>query len=160
MFRRILVAVDGSHHSKEAVERAAEIAKGCQAEVLGIVHVRPTAESWSLSHGYEVAAYLDLHQKVLEGLEANARRLLSEASERARERVGDTRIELHDEQGSVVPRIVEVVRREGYDLLVVGSRGMGRAAGLLLGSVSQSLLGHLPCSILVVRSEQEPPTGE
>lgn len=155
MFRKILVAVDGSTHSQHALERAVAMANGLKSEVLGLVHVRPDIETWSRSYGYELAARIDLHEGVLAALESHAKRLLAEHSEQARKALPSTRVEVHDEAGSVVPVIVDVVRRENYDLLVVGSRGMGRASGLLLGSVSQALLGRLPTSILVVREDKD-----
>lgn len=159
MIRKILVAVDGSSHAQKALETAVDIANGVKAEALGIVHVRPTVETWSAAYGYEVAAYIDLHEQIIASLEANARRLLEEGSKQASGKLQETRIVLHDEAGAVVPGIIDVVKREGYDLLVVGSRGMGRAAGLLLGSVSQALLARLPCSVLVVRADKDKPAS-
>jgi len=160
MFRKILVAVDGSHHARKAADTAVALANGMKAEVLGLVHVRPDQETWSRAYGYEVTAYLEMYADILESVARSARQLLEEEAERARSALKETRVEIHDEAGSVVPTIVDVIRRENYELLVMGSRGMGRAAGLLLGSVSQALLARLPCSVLVVKSEgEETPSG-
>lgn len=155
MFRKILVAVDGSEHSRQAADAAIALANGMKAEVLGLVHVRPDPQTWIRTYGFEVAAYGGTYESVMASLANAARRLLAEEAERARAALQGTRVAIHDEAGSVVPSIVEVIRREQYDLLVMGSRGMGRAAGLLLGSVSQALLARLPCSVLVVKAEGE-----
>jgi nucleotide-binding universal stress UspA family protein len=44
-----------------------------------------------------------------------------------------------------------VAQRENADLIVVGSRGHGRLAGLLLGSVAQKVIAHASCPVLVAR---------
>ena len=49
------------------------------------------------------------------------------------------------------PGLIDVARDEGADLLVVGSHGAGALERFLLGSVSQQVLTHAPCSVLVVR---------
>lgn len=157
MFRKILVAIDGSRHSEQALRKAIELARGQQADVLGIVHVRPTVETWTRAYGFELAAYADAYQAMLKELEENSRKLLEDAAEQARSVLENTQVVTHDEAGVVTSRIEAVVKEGDYDVLVVGSRGMGRAAGLLLGSVSQSLLAKLPCTMLVVRLEEVDP---
>ena len=156
MFRKILVAIDGSRHSQQALKKAIELARGQQSEVLGILHVRPTVETWTWAYGFELAAFGDTYQEMLRTLEETSRELLEDAVEKAREAVGEgTQVVVHDEAGVVTSRVEAVVREGDYDVLVVGSRGMGRAAGLLLGSVSQALLAKLPCTMLVVRLEDD-----
>jgi nucleotide-binding universal stress UspA family protein len=52
--------------------------------------------------------------------------------------------------GEPTEAIIDAVRREKADLLVVGRRGRSRLSGLLLGSVSQKLTSLAPCKVLVV----------
>ena len=57
--------------------------------------------------------------------------------------------------GSPESRIVETAEEFGSDLIIVGSHGYSRWERLLLGSVSQSVVHHAPCSVLVVREPAE-----
>ena len=57
--------------------------------------------------------------------------------------------------GSPESRIVETAEEFGADLIIVGSHGYSRWERLLLGSVSQSVVHHAPCSVLVVREPVE-----
>ena len=57
--------------------------------------------------------------------------------------------------GSPESRIVETAEEYGSDLIIVGSHGYSRWERLLLGSVSQSVVHHAPCSVLVVREPVE-----
>jgi nucleotide-binding universal stress UspA family protein len=66
----------------------------------------------------------------------------------------------------VVPRVVQghpaqvlLEAARGARLLVVGSRGYGTLAGVLLGSVSQHCVQHAPCAVLVVPAEPQPATA-
>ncbi len=162
MFRKILVAVDGSANAWRALEQAIGIAKAMGTETLGLVHVRPSLATLAYSYGFDGAGspYATFAERMvaeMQELESRSRALLHEAEERVRQAGLELNVVRHAEEGSIVRQILEVVRREGYELMVMGSRGMGRAAGLLLGSVSQSLVANLPCSVLIVecRGEKE-----
>lgn len=156
MFERILVALDGSKNAWKALERAVSVAQGVGAKRFGIVHVRPSLESLAYVYGYETVGMpgWSFAERLNEGMrqaEQRSLEMLREAETYVRERLAaNVEVVRHPEEGPVVRRIIDTVQREGYDLLVLGSRGMGRAAGLLLGSVSQSVTANLPCSLLIV----------
>lgn len=57
-----------------------------------------------------------------------------------------------DRAGAAVARAVDVAERDGYDLLVVGDKGMRGIERLVLGSVPNKLSHHLPCSPLIVKT--------
>ena len=68
-----------------------------------------------------------------------------------REMPEDIHVNSTVELGSPAETIVETAEDEGYDLIVMGSRGLGRFEGFLMGSVSQYVLQHVHCPVLVVR---------
>ncbi len=55
------------------------------------------------------------------------------------------------EAGDAGPMLVWVAEQEGFDAIVVGSHGKGRLKRLVLGSVSEHVMRHAPCPVLVVR---------
>jgi nucleotide-binding universal stress UspA family protein len=72
---------------------------------------------------------------------------------KAVEFVGNSHIDVHSEliEGSPAEAIIEVAKTRNSDVIVMGSRGLGRLAGLLLGSTSQKVVSHAPCPVLIVR---------
>jgi nucleotide-binding universal stress UspA family protein len=60
------------------------------------------------------------------------------------------RIELESCTGDTAPTIIDIAREKGIDAIVVGRRGVGQLAGLLLGSVSQKLASLAPLPVIVV----------
>ncbi len=139
MFERILLTVDGSEHAMRAAKVAADLARCMKAELRILVVYAP------------IPPYLgepNLQQAI------NAR--LNEAQailQKAVETVGETPGEIHTEliEGDAAETIIEVAKTRNSDLIVMGSRGLGRLAGLLLGSTSQKVLSHAPCPVLIVR---------
>lgn len=57
-----------------------------------------------------------------------------------------------DRAGAAVVRSIDVAERDGYDLLVVGDKGLRGIERLMLGSVPNKLSHHLPCSLLIVKT--------
>lgn len=144
--KRILVAVDGSEHAARAVDYAAFLA-GRLAAKLVILHVM--TEIGSDRAADELRGYADLENVRItdrELLGAAAQNLVDRAAERARE-TAKPDIETAVEVGSPARAIVDHARSGDVDLIVLGRRGFGDLAGLLMGSVSHKVghLAHCPC---------------
>ena len=73
-----------------------------------------------------------------------------ERAQKARAAPRIARPKLQNRWGDPAETIIETVRREKANMLVVGRRGRGRLSGLLLGSVSQKLASLAPCIVIVV----------
>jgi nucleotide-binding universal stress UspA family protein len=139
---RIVVGIDGSPTSERALRWAAEEAV-LRESVLDVVH------AWLPT--YPLTAHDVFDDQA--GLENAAHRRLLDAVAQLQTEVhglGGIRERLELEH----PATALLTAAEGADLLVVGTRGRGGFAGLLLGSVSQRCLTHAPCPVAVV-----PPTA-
>jgi nucleotide-binding universal stress UspA family protein len=140
MFTRILLATDGSSHAQEALVYAQELALRDDAQVI-VVHAFdavPTylGESW----GDQIIAR---QVSLGEGVAKNAAQRLEKAG-----------VDVITEvlEGPPADAILRVADVRECDLIVMGSRGHGALASLLLGSVSHRVLAHTRAPVLVVRA--------
>jgi len=136
---RIVVGVDGSTQSTAALRWAVE-----EARLRGA-----TVEAW---HAWYVGFAADpFAAGVLvdeEALEAAARTALDEVVDRVDAGALAEPVKRVLVRGMAASALLDAAR--GADLLVVGSRGVGGFAGLLLGSVSQHVISHTGCPVVVV----------
>lgn len=144
MFKNITVGVDGSESAARAIEVAARLATTFAASLL-VVHAYSPVPRWM---GEPNRAEF-IGQQISSG-EA----LLTASARRLRE-LGVTAIESDLLEGPPAGAIVRAAQAHGSDLIVIGSRGLTPMRGLLLGSVSERVLGEAPCPVLVV-----PPSSE
>jgi nucleotide-binding universal stress UspA family protein len=141
LMRHIMVAIDGSSGADRAVDVAAEIAKALSGDLL-IVTVAD-------SQAFEEAQQLVRTEgSVGDVLEALTTQTLKAAEARARH-LGVSQIELRVGWGDVTRSLIDIAKDGPVDMIVVGRRGRGQLAGLLLGSVSQKLVSLAPCAVVV-----------
>ncbi|HYM97194.1 MAG TPA: universal stress protein [Candidatus Sulfotelmatobacter sp.] len=140
---QIVVGLDGSSGSAKALEWAIRTARRLDARILA-VHVEGAAIRWGITAPAETSAWLDERQ----------RRFTQEwcAPLRSARVPFDAFFEEGPSAASVLMRIA---RREGADMIVVGTRGLGGFAGLLLGSVSHQLAQHSPIPLIIVPPAKE-----
>lgn len=134
---RIVVGYDGSEHARKALERAAEIARGANVTVVTAIHVLPHVGKGPGSGPVDRVEAAERRQEL-----ADAKAFLEQHGIETRAVAG---------VGDPARVILEEAKEWGADLIVVGSRGLGAAGRLLLGSVSTSVVQHAPCDVLVVR---------
>lgn len=140
MFERILLAVDGSEHGYNAARVAADLTRAVKSERLQIVVVYASIPPYLGEPNFQqvINARLDEAQAILN---------------KALEIVGDVPAEIHTEliEGDAAESIIEVAKTRDSSVIVLGSRGLGRLAGLVLGSTSQKIVSLAPCPVLIVR---------
>jgi nucleotide-binding universal stress UspA family protein len=123
---KILVGVDGSEYSKNALKEAIEIAKKFSAEVTAV-------------NVYHVPSGQDLSQKILKKAEV----MLED---------GDVKFNLVSVLSPNTPKVItDMAEHEKFDLIVVGSRGMGAVKAYLIGSVCNKICYDSPFSVLIVK---------
>jgi nucleotide-binding universal stress UspA family protein len=147
--QRIVAAVDGSAASLKAVDLAADLASKYDAELILFTNGR----EFSPVIDAELEAYARSEHIETLGSDvgvAAAETVLAGARLTARAK-GATRIETNSAFGDPAAQIIALAKERQADLIVMGSRGHGQLAGLLLGSVAQKVLAHAACPVLVVR---------
>ncbi len=141
MFKSILVPVDGSDHALRALDVACDLAQKYGA-TLRLVHAYPPIFTDSTMGGAGIEPLIARRTEAGEAVLARAR-------EHVRDCVLDITTELREAPDAEA--ILEEADAHHCDLIVMGTRGLGRLTGLLLGSVSQKVVQHAKCPVLLVR---------
>jgi nucleotide-binding universal stress UspA family protein len=144
-FRKILVATDGSQFSASAASEAVAIAKRCDIPLV-VISVVPSEEASPFDIVHSEMQHGLVAQKELEQAQRNAREL-SEAAEK-----GGVRAESVVVGGRPYEAIVDTAKEKMVDLIVVGSHGRTGMERLLMGSVTERVVGHAECAVLVVKA--------
>lgn len=145
---KILIATDGSKHSFRTVNEAIKIAKPLNAEVtvLTVSHEIPL---FNYHAGLSLDQFSMLEQSMKENAEDSAREILEKTADIFRENKMEIKtIHLSGHPGEIICRIAE----EGdYDLVMMGSRGLGGFKEFILGSVSNHVAHCIKKSLLIVK---------
>jgi nucleotide-binding universal stress UspA family protein len=142
--QRIVVGVDGSEESQRAVDFVESLPLGPDVEV-HLVAVAELLVPTSLSFAAREALRPDVAE-VYRRQQGNLRDVLIRTASRFRGRPG---VHTHTPVGDPARLLLEMAAHA--DLVVVGSRGLGAVRRLLLGTVSEKVLQHAPCPVLIVK---------
>ncbi len=174
MFKRILVATDGSDHGTSAVKAAAEIAVKFESQ-LTIGHVLlhgeppsafrrmtevehlvrepsvPKPNVQNISGGL-IAHMSNAEQKRVsqDVMDALAGRITDHAVDIAK-KIGVINVSSEIEEGDTANRILKIAGKVDADLIVIGTRGFGPIKALLMGSTSQKITQLATCACLTVK---------
>ena len=153
---KILIATDGSEYSRAAIEKCCEIAvkaENTAIKIVAVYHAYTPPGTYSLSVQYRNYA---------EEFKNSLHKLAEEHAEEALTIIqallpaANTDLTTHVAMGAADKIIIETAKEWNADLIVVGSHGYGFWERMFLGSVSNAIVQHAPCSVLVVRKPKNP----
>ena len=147
---KILLATNGSEEAELAAQRAVDLAQRAGSE-LHVVYVEPIPN-------FLVEGTPGYNRELYEQIEQEAREVLRKLTWRVKV-AGGTIAESHLSMGPVDLEIVGLARKLGADLIVMGSRGHRGIRRVIEGSISDAVIRHAPCPVLVVRTHERAEAG-
>lgn len=155
MFEKILVPLDGSEHSLKALTIAIEIAKKFGGKI-SLIHIYSVAvspvmvpEPSTLTPPMVPTMTPEEISKAVESTRKASMSILSEGEQKVKaERV---QVETILREGHVVQEIIKTAKEDKFDLIVIGARGISKIRELLLGSVTDGVIHHASCPVLVIK---------
>lgn len=135
MYQKILLAVDGSEHSKRAVEHAIQVASfipQSQVEIISVIDLLKAKTE--ILHG-------ELKQKRQQALEE-----IKSCFEKKQ-----IAYQLKIERGDPGPTIVDYANKNNFNLVVIGSRGLNSLQEMVLGSVSHKVAKRVHCPVMIIK---------
>jgi nucleotide-binding universal stress UspA family protein len=145
----MLVAVDGSETSTKALDYALNLAEMCDAEVQ-IVSVVPPIDS-IIPRFTSMRPPTTFYTSFINEMEERLKNVLSGALKKAKEKKSKLKISARLLKGRPADKIVQTAKEEGFDIIVVGSRGLSGVEELVLGSVSNRVADYATCPVLIVK---------
>lgn len=134
----MLIAVDGSESAEKAFMNGIYLAQKCNSN-LDVVHVIHCEMGGDSVNTFEI----------IEDLKGKARKMLEEYEKQAAK--NNVPILITMVQGDPAKVIIEIAKEKSYDLIIMGTRGKSSFQELLIGSVSQKVIHHASCPVMIVR---------
>ena len=148
---KILLATDGSKYAQAAAAKCGELAADFDSAVVKIITVVDNFTPMATEPFISPEEFLE---SVEREMQENAEKIINNAEDIILSRNKDANIEKEILIGSAKKVIVKAAEKWDADLIVVGSHGYGFIGRTLLGSVSDAIVHHSPCSVLVVRRNE------
>jgi nucleotide-binding universal stress UspA family protein len=148
---RILLATDGSEYALEAAAQCGELVSGIKDAVVKIITVADYTIDFDSDAFLSEEEFIALVERETQ---IRAEKVLAEAEKIVGFENDHIKIETDIFIGSAKKFIVEEAKDWGADLIIVGSHGYGFLTRALIGSVSDAVVHHAPCSVLVVRKSE------
>jgi nucleotide-binding universal stress UspA family protein len=153
LFQKTLVPLDGSEHSLKALERAAQIAEKFSGKIT-LIHVYSVQPIMMP----EPSTVTSLNIPILTGAEVSvmieaARKWGNKILEAGEQRIKATNVQVEKllVEGHAVEEIVRVANQGNFDLIAIGARGVSHMREMLLGSVTDGVIHHAHCPVLVIK---------
>jgi nucleotide-binding universal stress UspA family protein len=153
LFQKTLVPLDGSEHSLKALEKAAQIAEKFSGKIT-LIHVYSVQPIMMP----EPSTVTSLNIPILTGAEVSvmieaARKWGNKILEDGEQRIKATNVQVEKllVEGHAVEEIVRVANEGNFDLIAIGARGVSHMREMLLGSVTDGVIHHAHCPVLVIK---------
>ncbi len=155
LFQKILVPLDGSEHSLKALEIAAQLAEKFSGKIT-LIHVYSVSmqpvmmpePSTSGSLGMPILTNAEI-SRMIEATQKFGNRILDDGEQKVKtEKVQVKKLLI---EGHAVQEIVRLANEDRYDLIVIGARGISHVREILLGSVTDGVIHHVRCPVLVIK---------
>jgi len=145
--KKVLLATDGSPGALKAARMLGELAQRLPDLQITVVNVAQVPRSYFITDefGHKIAPEVPVDVMI----RRKAEPILKETLEALG--LPEDRVRTEVQVGEPAEEIVDLARLDGYDLIVVGSRGLSPVKELLLGSVSHRVVHTAPCPVMVVR---------
>lgn len=138
---KILVATDGSDFSKAAICQAINLAKICSSKVYAISVIEVNPE------------FVSLASNIIEKMEKETKEHLDSVKAQITKQGLECETIVHEGE-EPYKFIVSEAEKNKVDIIVMGSHGKTGIGRLLMGSVTSRVIGHAPCSVLVVKEKK------
>jgi nucleotide-binding universal stress UspA family protein len=149
---KILLATDSSEEAELALSTALDLANSTNSQ-LHVVTVGPLNPDPSYA-SHEASLHWETYEQASEAIRKEAQEILDNQVRKIEEGGGSVQ-EAHLRRGRKDEEIVRVAEEIGAGLIVMGSRGLGGMRRALMGSVSDGVMRHAHCPVLVVRKEKD-----
>ena len=146
MIKKILVALDGSKAAFNALNFAIELAESNSAALELLTVVPPV---FLPQHSIYVIKSEAISDCAI-ALETSFRGVLTKAQNEVQKRKPKCKVSTKFEKGEPAEKIVEIAERDNFDMIVMGSRGLGGRVSTL-GSVSSRVVDKSSCPVLIVK---------
>ena len=152
MINKILVATDASAASNRALEMAAQLAELHKAELFIIHVIRDMQIPYEIKEipeleSQQIESFNEAREKIMRKIAEN---VLKVAREKV-EKIGVKEVQTTIGTGDPATSILDLAKRREIDMIVIGTRGLGKLKGTLLGSVSRKVTNNAETSCLIVR---------
>ena len=151
MINKILVAIDGSKLADKSLDYAIDLAQKYKAQITVLTVI--VAPSNLVINKGEVFVPVGT-QDFLKKIENYHKKVLKNAIEKVKKHSPKTLVSQELLTGRPADKIIETAKQSKFDLIVIGSRGLGGIKEFFLGSVSDRVADEAPCPVLIVKDNK------
>lgn len=151
MIKKVLVAVDGSENSDRALDFALDLAEKYNAGITVLNVSESPAIGVVPFESTEPTVYANSSVNFYKDFQSFHEEILRNAVNRAMEFKPNVAVSSKLREGNAASEIVAEAKEGGFDIIVVGHKGLGRVKELFLGNISEKVAHLAPCPVVIVR---------